>query len=67
MPNNLPMEKKVQILNALVEENSICSIVRMFDVHKGAVLRLLREAGNQSWGGVGSGVRQSTISLRAVR
>lgn len=45
MPNNLPMEKKLQILNALVEGNSICSIVRMLDVHKGAVLRLLREAG----------------------
>ena len=45
MPNNLSMEKKVQILNALVEGNSICSIVRMLDVHKGAVLRLLREAG----------------------
>jgi len=45
MANNLPMEKKVQILNTLVEGNSICSIVRMLDVHKGAVLRLLREAG----------------------
>ena len=48
MPNNLPIEKKVQILNALVEGNSICRIVRMLDVHKGAVLRLVSEAGQRA-------------------
>ena len=43
--NQLPTEKKIQVLNALVEGNSIRSIVRMFDVHKTTVLRILKEAG----------------------
>lgn len=43
--NQLPTEKKIQILNALVEGNSIRSIVRMFDIHKTTVLSILKEAG----------------------
>jgi IS1 family transposase len=48
MANYLSMDKKIAILNALVEGSSICSIVRMLNVHKGAVLRLLCEIGNRA-------------------
>ncbi|MCH7965090.1 MAG: IS1 family transposase [Bacteroidetes bacterium] len=43
--NQLPIEKKIQVLNALVEGNSIRSIVRMLDVHKTTILRILNEVG----------------------
>jgi len=48
MANHLSLDKKIAILNALVEGNSICSIVRMLNVHKGAILRLLCEVGNEA-------------------
>jgi IS1 family transposase len=43
--NHLPIEKKIQVLNALVEGNSIRRIVRMLDVHKTTFLRILKVAG----------------------
>ena len=43
MANYLSTEKKVQVLNALCEGNSIRSIVRMLDVHKTTILRILNE------------------------
>jgi IS1 family transposase len=46
--NILPTEKKIQVLNALVEGSSVCSIVRMTGVNKRTVLRILKEAGRQA-------------------
>lgn len=46
--NILPLEKKIQVLNALVEGSSICSISRMTGVNKRTVLRILKEAGQQA-------------------
>jgi IS1 family transposase len=46
--NILPTEKKIQVLNALVEGNSVCSTVRMTGVNKRTVLRILKEAGQQA-------------------
>ncbi|MGD8306639.1 MAG: helix-turn-helix domain-containing protein [Ignavibacteria bacterium] len=43
--NHLPIEKKIQVLNALVEGNSLRSITRMLGVHKTTILRILKEAG----------------------
>jgi len=43
--NRLPLEKKVKIINLLVEGNSIRSITRILDVTKGAVTKLLVEVG----------------------
>ena len=44
--NQLSYEKKIQILNALVEGNSLRSITRMLDVHRTTVMRVLIEAGD---------------------
>ena len=44
--NILPFEKKIQILNALVEGNSLRSITRMLDIHRTTVMRVLIEAGD---------------------
>jgi len=46
--NTLPLEKKIQVLKALVEGSSICSISRMTGVNKRTVLRILKEAGMQA-------------------
>jgi IS1 family transposase len=43
--NQLSYEKKIQVLNALVEGNSLRSITRMLDVHRTTVMRVLIEAG----------------------
>ena len=48
MAHYLPIEKKILILNSLVEGNSICSTVRMTGVHKLTILRLLCEAGERA-------------------
>lgn len=48
MANILSTEKKVMVLSALVEGNSICSIVRMMGVNKRTILRLLCEAGEKA-------------------
>ena len=48
MAHYLPIEKKILILNSLVEGNSICSTVRMTGVHKLTILRLLIEAGERA-------------------
>lgn len=45
--NCLSIEKKVQVLNALIEGCSIRSIERMFDVHRDTVTRLLVEVGGK--------------------
>jgi IS1 family transposase len=45
MANFLPVEKKILVLNSLVEGNSVSSVVRMTGVNKRTVLRLLCEAG----------------------
>ncbi len=45
MANHLPLNKKTLVLSALVEGNSICSIVRITGVNKRTILRLLCEAG----------------------
>jgi IS1 family transposase len=46
--NTLSLEKKIQVLNALVEGSSVCSISRMTGVNKRTVLRILKEAGQQA-------------------
>ena len=46
--NTLPLEKKILILNSLVEGNSIRSTVRLTGVNKKTVMRLLVEAGEQA-------------------
>jgi IS1 family transposase len=46
--NTLPLEKKLLVLSALVEGNSINSIVRMTGVNKRTILRLLCEAGERA-------------------
>jgi len=43
--NHLSIQKKVQIVNLLVEGNSMRSIMRILDVSKGAVAKLLVEVG----------------------
>ena len=48
MANFLSFEKEVLVLNALVEGNSVCSILRMTGVNKRTILRLLFEAGKQA-------------------
>lgn len=48
MSNFLPADRKVQVLNALVEGASVNSIVRMTNTHKSAVLRALCEAGERA-------------------
>jgi transposase len=44
--NVLKPEKKLAVLSALVEGNSIRSISRMTGVHKTTILRLLKEVGD---------------------
>lgn len=46
--NTLSLEKKILVLNSLVEGNSIRSTVRMTGVNKKTVMRLLVEAGEQA-------------------
>jgi IS1 family transposase len=46
--NTLPLEKKILVLNSLVEGNSIRSTVRLTGVNKKTVMRLLVEAGEQA-------------------
>jgi IS1 family transposase len=46
--NTLPLEKKILVLNSLVEGNSIRSTVRMTGVNKKTVMRLLVETGEQA-------------------
>lgn len=48
MPNYLPFDRKTQVLNALVEGASICSISRITGVNKRTILRLLCEAGEKA-------------------
>ena len=43
--NKLSTERKIQVIAALVEGNSIRSVVRMTGVAKGTIMRLLVEAG----------------------
>lgn len=45
MANKLPTAKRVSILSALVEGNSVASVTRMLDVSKDAVLKLLEDVG----------------------
>ena len=45
--NTLKMEKKIQILNALVEGNSIRSTERMTGCHRDTILKLLVEVGDK--------------------
>jgi IS1 family transposase len=46
--NTLPLEKKILVLNSLVEGNSIRSTVRLAGVNKKTVMRLLVEAGERA-------------------
>ena len=46
--NTLSLEKKILVLNSLVEGNSIRSTVRLTGVNKKTVMRLLVEAGEQA-------------------
>src|SRR5437879_1280420 len=48
MANFLPIEKKVMVLSALVEGNSVRSIVRMTGVNKRTILRILSEEGEKA-------------------
>ncbi len=43
--NKLPTVKRIAILSALVEGNSVASVTRMLDVSKDAVLKLLEDVG----------------------
>ncbi|HEX3423736.1 MAG TPA: hypothetical protein VHS33_10100 [Sphingomicrobium sp.] len=44
--NRLPLDRRAQIINALVEGNSIRSTKRMFNVHRDTIMRLLVEVGS---------------------
>lgn len=44
--NRLPVSRRAQIINALVEGNSIRSTERMTNVHRDTIMRLLVEVGN---------------------
>lgn len=43
--NRLPIERRVQVINSLVEGNSVRSTVRLTGVAKGTILKLLAEVG----------------------
>lgn len=43
--NRLPIERRAQIIHALVEGNSIRSTERMTNVHRDTIMRLLVEVG----------------------
>lgn len=45
--NRLPMDKQIQVLNALVEGNSIRSAERMFGVHRDTIMRLMVATGQR--------------------
>ena len=50
--NRTPLARRTQIINALVEGNSIRSTERMTDTHRDTVMRLLVEVGEgcaKSW------------------
>jgi IS1 family transposase len=44
--NRLPIDRRAQIINALVEGNSIRSTERMLNVHRDTIMRLMVEVGN---------------------
>jgi len=44
--NTLPIERKVQVISALVEGNSIRTTVRMTGVAKNTIVKLLAEVGS---------------------
>jgi len=48
MPNYLPLHRKIQVLNALVEGSSIRSISRMTGVQKNTITTLLCEVGEKA-------------------
>ena len=48
MPNYLSIDRKIAVLNALVEGASICGISRMTGVNKRTVLRVLCEMGEKA-------------------
>ena len=43
--NKLSLERRTQVIKALVEGNSICATCRMTDTAKGTVIRLLADVG----------------------
>ena len=43
--NRLPPARRIQVISALVEGNSIRSIERMTDMHRDTIMRLLAEVG----------------------
>lgn len=43
--NRLSLDRRAQVINCLVEGNSIRSTERMTDTHRDTVMRLLVEAG----------------------
>ena len=43
--NRTPLDRRTQIINCLVEGNSIRSTERMLDVHRDTICRLLVEVG----------------------
>ncbi len=43
--NRLPVERRAQVVNALIEGNSVRSTVRLTGVAKGTILKLLAEVG----------------------
>lgn len=45
--NIVPKERQIQVLNALVEGNSIRSTERMTDTHRDTIMRLLGRAGDR--------------------
>jgi hypothetical protein len=46
MMNTVPMERRLQILNAHVEGNSIRSIERMTGTHRDTIMRLILSVGH---------------------
>ena len=46
MANRTPLARRTQIINCLVEGNSIRSTERMTDTHRDTIMRLMVEVGN---------------------
>ncbi len=46
--NKLSNEQRTQVLNALVEGNSLRSISRMLNVHRTTIMNLLKETGKKA-------------------
>lgn len=44
--NRTPLSRRIQIINCLVEGNSIRSTERMTDTHRDTIMRLLVEVGS---------------------